>query len=239
MTLKIYGIRESTCTSRVLTVLAEKGVTDYEFITMGPADMKAPEHLARQPFGKIPAIDDDGFVLSESRAICKYLAKKYAGQGTKLMPDDDDLKGYGRFEEVRRHIVKTVISLLFQPPRRKHRRRETLQRVRTPARPISPLSQTQESTHTNKQITKHSAHGNGPADEALVAQYKRQLDDALKIYDVILAKRAYLAGDQVSLADLFHLPYGKLAKELGFPDLFEPFPNVKRWFEGLEGRESW
>lgn len=71
MTLKVYGIREATCTSRVLTVLAEKGVTDYEFITMGAADMKSPEHLARQPFGKIPAIDDDGFVLSESRAICK------------------------------------------------------------------------------------------------------------------------------------------------------------------------
>ncbi|TVY58435.1 Glutathione S-transferase hmp2 [Lachnellula cervina] len=206
MTLKVYGIREATCTSRVLTVLAEKGVTDYEFITMGAADMKSPEHLARQPFGKIPAIDDDGFVLSESRAICKYLAKKYANQGTKLMPDDDDLKGYGRFEE-----ACSIEAFYFNHP----------------AESIS-----------SERLFK-GAHGKGPADEVLVAQYKSKLDDVLKTYDVILAKRAYLAGDQVSLADLFHLPYGKLAKELGFPDIFDPYPNVKRWFESLEARESW
>ncbi|TVY35340.1 Glutathione S-transferase [Lachnellula subtilissima] len=206
MTLKIYGIRESTCTSRVLTVLAEKGVTDYELITMKQTDTKSPEHLARHPFGKIPAIDDDGFVLSESRAICKYLAKKYAGQGTKLIPDDDDLTGYGLFEQ-----ACSYEAFYFNHPA--------------------------ESIGFEKLFK--GAHGKGPADEDLVAKYKSQLEDTLKIYDVILAKHAYLAGDQVSIADLFHLPYGALAKELGFRTLFDPYPNVKRWFESLEARESW
>ncbi|TVY49060.1 Glutathione S-transferase [Lachnellula occidentalis] len=206
MTLKIYGIPESTCTSRVLTVLAEKGVTDYEFPPMGKGDMKAPEHLARQPFGKIPAIDDDGFVLCESRAICKYLAKKYANQGTKLIPDDGDVKGYGIFEQACSYEMS-----YFNPPA--------------------------ESICFEKLFKQF--HGKGPADEQLVTQYKSKLEDTLKVYDGILAKQAYLAGDEVSLADLFHLPYGHLAKEVGFQDLYDPYPNVKRWFESLEARESW
>jgi glutathione S-transferase len=32
--------------------------------------------------------DDDGFILYESRAICRYLEEKYSNQGTKLIPTD-------------------------------------------------------------------------------------------------------------------------------------------------------
>jgi glutathione S-transferase len=43
---------------------------------------KAPAYLELNPFGKVPTIKDDGFVLFESSAICSYLADK-AG---KLIP---------------------------------------------------------------------------------------------------------------------------------------------------------
>jgi glutathione S-transferase len=101
MALKLYGVAASTCTKRVLTTLVEKNVP-YELVTINVAgaEHKGPEHLKRQPFGKVPALEDDGFIVFESRAICKYIAKKYAGQGTKLIPEDGDLKGYGLFEQV-------------------------------------------------------------------------------------------------------------------------------------------
>jgi len=38
---------------------------------------KTPEYLAINPFGKIPAIDDDGFYLFESNAIMTYLCRKH------------------------------------------------------------------------------------------------------------------------------------------------------------------
>jgi len=38
---------------------------------------KRPEFLARNPFGQVPVIEDDGFVLADSNAILVYLARRY------------------------------------------------------------------------------------------------------------------------------------------------------------------
>ena len=46
---------------------------------------KTPEFLKINPMGQVPAIDDDGFGLSESMAINLYIAKKH-GKG--LYPSD-------------------------------------------------------------------------------------------------------------------------------------------------------
>ncbi|KAJ7884507.1 hypothetical protein B0H13DRAFT_1889919 [Mycena leptocephala] len=47
---------------------------------------KTPEYLENQPFGQIPYIDGDGFVLYETRAICRYIATKHPASG--LLPTD-------------------------------------------------------------------------------------------------------------------------------------------------------
>jgi glutathione S-transferase len=44
-------------------------------ISIGP-EQKSPEHLARQPFGQAPAIEEDGLILHESGAIALYIAEK-------------------------------------------------------------------------------------------------------------------------------------------------------------------
>jgi glutathione S-transferase len=59
------------------------------------------------------------------------------------------------------------------------------------------------------------------------------------VYDVILAKQNYIAGDQFTLADVYHLPYGKMANDLGYKETFEKYPNVWAWWERITGRESW
>jgi glutathione S-transferase len=104
MALKLYGMFQSSCTRRVLITLAEKKVTDYELIIVNLplGEQRNPSYLEKAPFGKVPLLDDDGFLIYESRAICQYIARKYSGQGTKLMPDERDLMEYGLFEQVRR-----------------------------------------------------------------------------------------------------------------------------------------
>jgi glutathione S-transferase len=84
--IKLFGHPMSTCTRKVLTALAETD-TPYELslVDLGKGEHKQEPHLSRQPFGQIPVIDDDGFVLYESRAICRYLSAKAGG---KLIPAD-------------------------------------------------------------------------------------------------------------------------------------------------------
>jgi glutathione S-transferase len=48
-------------------------------------------------------------------------------------------------------------------------------------------------------------HGGGAADDAKVAHLAKTLASRLQAYDVILSKQKYLAGDELSIADLFHL----------------------------------
>ena len=85
--MKIYGHPLSTCTRKVLTILAEKGVTpDLEIVDFTKGEHKQDTHLAFQPFGQLPAIEDDGFVLYESRAIMRYLDEKLPG--TSFTPKD-------------------------------------------------------------------------------------------------------------------------------------------------------
>ena len=45
-------------------------------VTCKPAAQ--PDYLAMSPFGQVPAIDDNGTILSDSNAIITYLAEKYA-----------------------------------------------------------------------------------------------------------------------------------------------------------------
>jgi len=77
MALKIFGVARSR-TFRTLWMAKELGL-DYEHVKVDFAtgDTQTAAHLALNPNGHVPVIDDNGFVLWESMAINLYLAKKY------------------------------------------------------------------------------------------------------------------------------------------------------------------
>ena len=67
----------------------EKGIAfELKPVAIGDAD---PAFRAASPFGKMPALDDDGFALADSSAICHYLEAKYPAPA--LIPADPQLRG--------------------------------------------------------------------------------------------------------------------------------------------------
>ena len=87
--LTIYGVYRSRAARTIWLAnelgLAFEHVPVMQLYRLSPAaaqatlNTRSPEFLKVNPNGHIPAIDDDGLVLSESLAINLYLAKKHGG----------------------------------------------------------------------------------------------------------------------------------------------------------------
>jgi glutathione S-transferase len=76
----IYGPGYSTFARTVRLALEEKGV-DYDLVEVDifSGKHKEPEHLARHPFGKVPAFEHDGLMLYETDAITCYINDAFEG----------------------------------------------------------------------------------------------------------------------------------------------------------------
>jgi len=78
--MKIFGHPMSTCTRKVLMTLAETNSPyELEVVDFAKGEHKQEPHVSRQPFGQVPTLDDEGFKLFESRAMCRYINDKVGG----------------------------------------------------------------------------------------------------------------------------------------------------------------
>jgi len=84
--IRIWGRASAFNLQKAYWALLETGQS-HERIDAGGdfGGLDSPDFLARNPNGRIPVIDDDGFVLWESQAIVRYLAEQHAPA---LLPDD-------------------------------------------------------------------------------------------------------------------------------------------------------
>ena len=87
--MKVYGALLSPYVRKVALVAAEKRVP-WSLVLTGHGS-RDPEFLAVSPFGKIPAIDDEGFHLADSTAIVAYLEARYPDPA--LYPADPQQRG--------------------------------------------------------------------------------------------------------------------------------------------------
>ncbi|CAI9117008.1 OLC1v1018314C1 [Oldenlandia corymbosa var. corymbosa] len=91
MPVKIYGPISSPSVCRVVVCLLEKDVHNFQLVPVNLAkgENKTPQYLKIQPFGQVPAFQDESVGLFETRAICRYVVDKYANQGNKTLHSND------------------------------------------------------------------------------------------------------------------------------------------------------
>ena len=74
--IKLYHCKDSR-SLRALWTLEEMGL-DYELVNMTfPPRFTQPGYLDINPMGTVPTLVDGNITLTESSAICQYLAEKY------------------------------------------------------------------------------------------------------------------------------------------------------------------
>lgn len=96
--IKLYTFPPSTNSRKVRIALIEKGL-EFERINIDltKREQKNPDYLKIHPFGQIPALDDEGFVVYDSTIINEYLEDEYPYPS--LMPSDSEGRARARMLE--------------------------------------------------------------------------------------------------------------------------------------------
>jgi glutathione S-transferase len=85
----LYGSTMSPFVRKVAALANEKGIAfELKPVAIGDQD---PAFRAASPFAKMPALDDDGFALADSSAICHYLEARHPAPA--LIPAEPRLRG--------------------------------------------------------------------------------------------------------------------------------------------------
>ena len=83
----LYGAAYSVYVRSARLALAEKGVAyRLQEVDIFAEDGPPPDYLRRQPFGRIPAFEHEGFRLYETGAIIRYIEEAFPSPD--LMPAD-------------------------------------------------------------------------------------------------------------------------------------------------------
>jgi len=182
----VYGVPGSPFVRAVQMGLEEKGVA-YRVEVVGPHEIKSAAHLARHPFGRVPAFAHGDFRLYETQAILRYLDQVFPEPA--LVPSDPRAAA-------RMNQIIGINDWYFFPQA---------------AAPI-----------VFQRVVGPALLGM-PTDEAVVAAAVPTARTCIAELDRLLGEQRYLAGDQLSIADIM------LAPQI---DFLAATPEGKRLIEG-------
>jgi glutathione S-transferase len=101
----VYSVPGSPFGRAVLATLEEKGAP-YRLAPVPLDARRGPEHLARHPFGRVPVLEHDGFMLYETQAILRYLDR--------VLPDPALTPGEARAAARTDQVMNICDWYLFQ-----------------------------------------------------------------------------------------------------------------------------
>ncbi len=107
-------------------MLEEVGATyETRVVTYGP-EMKSHDYLALNPMGKVPTLVHDGVVVTESAAICAYLADVFPEAGLAPAPGTPERGAYYRWlffgaGPVEQSVVNASFGFTLDDPQKQGR----------------------------------------------------------------------------------------------------------------------
>ncbi|MFQ5902118.1 MAG: glutathione S-transferase family protein [Candidatus Binatia bacterium] len=118
--IKLYHFPLSSNSRKVRIVLIEKGL-EFERINIDltKKEQKNPDYLKIHPFGQVPALDDEGFIIYDSTIINEYLEDEYPYPA--LLPSDSEGRARARLMEDFRdnkfnpHFIEIIHEVRYKP----------------------------------------------------------------------------------------------------------------------------
>ncbi|EWZ41055.1 hypothetical protein BFJ63_vAg2869 [Fusarium oxysporum f. sp. narcissi] len=208
--LTLFTDSRFPCPQRLQLVIFELGlkITNIHQLDIIKREQQKPEFLEINPFGAVPCLQDHShdpvLVLTESRAIARYLADRYGGPDNKLIPEGGVAKA--KFEEAA-SIELTSFDAV-----------------------ANPLA---FEAYFKPQFMKQE-----PKDQ-VVKDLKVKLERVLRLLDQKLSTQPFMAGETVTLVDLFYVPYMHYLEDVVWPTLLEGYKNLSTWWSQMKGRESY
>ncbi|XP_052133378.1 glutathione S-transferase 1 isoform X3 [Frankliniella occidentalis] len=170
-----------------LTVRAARldSVVQFQNVSLAAGEHLKPEFVKKFPMHAVPALEDDGFYLWDSHAICAYLVSAYC-KDDKLYPKDP--KKRAKVDQ----FLHFSNSILYN-------------RLRDMSEPLW-RGQT----------------------KSVPEEKKQRVHEAFQSLDTMLEGRQWLAGDDMTIADICCVCEVNGATNLAGD--FSKFKNVSAWF---------
>jgi glutathione S-transferase len=187
---------------RVRMFAAEKGIDlPLQPVSLMAREHKSAEHLARNPLGQTPVLElDDGTMLSESVAICRYLEAVYP---------EPPLFGTNAVEIATIEMWIRRSELALGVP------------VRSYWINVHP--------YTAQVVPERfEDFGKAAVPHAMAA---------MAIFDAALAESPFLAGDQISMADIALLSTVDFAAFIGLA-IPDELTHLRHWHSAMSARPS-
>jgi glutathione S-transferase len=184
-------------------------------------EQKTPEFLAKNIFGQVPVIDDEGVIVSDSNAILVYLALRYDPDGKWLPRDPVGAAQVQRW-------LSVAAGQLTQGP-------AAARRIKLLNAPLDYEHALQVSSQLFQTMEQHLYNGSGTE---LAAEQNAASSAILADSDAQPPKlphyraNTFFAGHTPTIADISLYTYTALSSDGGIS--LADYPNIRGWISRLE-----